>query len=104
MSERERQIPHDITYMLNLKYVKNEPIYKTETDSTDMDNRLVVADGGSGMDWEFGVSRCDVLLIEWIKTKVILYSTWNYIQYLGINHNRKDYRSSHRGAVANKSN
>ena len=28
-SERERQIPYDITSMLNLKYVTNEPIYKT---------------------------------------------------------------------------
>ena len=33
MSERERQIPYDITYMWNLKYDTNEPIYKTETDS-----------------------------------------------------------------------
>ena len=32
-SERERPIPYDITYMWNLKYGKNEPIYKTETDS-----------------------------------------------------------------------
>ena len=32
-SERERQIPHDITYIWNLIYDTNEPIYKTETDS-----------------------------------------------------------------------
>ena len=32
-SERERQISYDITYMWNLKYGTNEPIYKTETDS-----------------------------------------------------------------------
>ena len=32
-SEGERQIPYDITYMWNLKYDTNEPIYKTETDS-----------------------------------------------------------------------
>ena len=32
-SERERQIPHDITYMCNLKYDTNELIYKAETDS-----------------------------------------------------------------------
>ena len=30
---RERQIPYDITYMWNLKYGTNEPIYETETDS-----------------------------------------------------------------------
>ena len=32
-SERERQIPYDITYMWNLKYGTNESIYKIETDS-----------------------------------------------------------------------
>ena len=30
---RERQISYDITYMWNLKYGKDELIYKTETDS-----------------------------------------------------------------------
>ena len=32
-SERERQIPYDITYLWNLKYGTNELMYKTETDS-----------------------------------------------------------------------
>ena len=32
-SERERQIPYDITYMWNLKHDMNELIYETETDS-----------------------------------------------------------------------
>ena len=32
-SERERQIPYDITYMWNLKYNTNQHIYKTKTDS-----------------------------------------------------------------------
>ena len=32
-AERVRQIPHDITYMWNLKYGTNEPTYETETDS-----------------------------------------------------------------------
>ena len=32
-SERERQTPYDITYMWNLKYDTNEPIYEAETDS-----------------------------------------------------------------------
>ena len=32
-SEKERQIPYDITYMWNLKNNTNESIYKTETDS-----------------------------------------------------------------------
>ena len=32
-SEREKQVPYDITYMWNLKYNTNELIYETETDS-----------------------------------------------------------------------
>ena len=31
-SEREREMPYDITYMWNLKYGTNEPICKTKTD------------------------------------------------------------------------
>ena len=33
MSERERQTPHDIIYMWDLKYDTNESIYATETES-----------------------------------------------------------------------
>ena len=32
-SDRERQIPYDITCMWNLKYDTNKLIYETETDS-----------------------------------------------------------------------
>ena len=40
--------------------------------------------GGSEMDWEFGVSRCKQLHVEWISNEVLLYSTGKYIQTLGI--------------------
>ena len=33
ISQKERQIPYDITYMWNLKYGTDEPIYRRETDS-----------------------------------------------------------------------
>ena len=45
-----------------------------------------------GMDWEFGVSRCKLLYLEWIDNKVLLYSTGNYIQSLGIYHDGKEYK------------
>ena len=32
-SDRERQLPYDITYMWDLKYDTNEHIYETESDS-----------------------------------------------------------------------
>ena len=57
----------------------------------DIENRLVVAKGergGSGMDWDFGVSKCKLLQLEWISSEVLLYSTGNYIQSLGIERDR----------------
>ena len=36
VSQIGRQIPCDTTGKWNLKYDGNEPVYKTETDSTDM--------------------------------------------------------------------
>ena len=50
---------------------------------------------GEEMDWEFGVSRCKLLYIEWISNKVLLYSTGNYIQYCVINHNGKKYEKEY---------
>ena len=35
--------------------------------------------GGSWMDWEFGVSRCKLLHLKWISSKILLYGTGNYI-------------------------
>ena len=43
------------------------------------------------MDWEFGISRCELLHTGWINNKVLLYSTGNYIQDPVMNHNGKEY-------------
>ena len=47
--------------------------------------------GGGGKDWEFGISRRKLLYIGWINTKVLLYSTGNYIPRPVINYNWKEY-------------
>ena len=47
--------------------------------------------GESGMDWEFQVSRCKLLHLEWIN-KVLLYSTGHYNQSPGIDHDGKEYK------------
>ena len=47
--------------------------------------------GEGGMEWEFGISRCKLLYIDWINNKVLLHSTGNYIQYPVINHDGKAY-------------
>ena len=47
--------------------------------------------GEGGMNWEFGISRCQLLYIGWINNTDLLHSTGNYIQYPGVNHNGKEY-------------
>jgi len=43
---------------------------------------------GSRMDWKFGVDRCKLFYLKWINNEVLLYSTGNYTQFLGIDHER----------------
>ena len=63
-SERERQIPSDITYICNIKYGTNETFQRKETHGLG-EQTCGCQEGrrgrGSGMDWEFGVSRCKLL-------------------------------------------
>ena len=66
---------------------------KPETDSQ-TENRLVVAEGvggGGETEWEFGISRCKLVYVEWITNRFLLYSTGTNIQYPIINHNGKEY-------------
>ena len=51
--------------------------------------------GGGGMEWEFGVSRCKLVYIEWINNKFLLYSMGNYIQCCVINHDGKEYEKEY---------
>ena len=86
-SDREVQIPYDITCMWNLKYDTNEPIkqkhgHRGQTGGCQ----------GGGMEWEVGVSRCKLSYIERIHNKVLLYSTESYIQHSMINHDGKEYK------------
>ena len=81
--------------MTQVNYVRNR------NRLTDIENTLEVAKGGAGgrgrggLDWEFGTSRRKLLYIEWMNNKVLLYSTGNYIQYLVINHNGKEYEKEY---------
>ena len=87
------QIPYDITYLWNLKYDTDELIYETDSD---IENKLMVTKGegdGGGINWEFGISRCKLLYLEWMNNKDLLYNTGNYIQYPVINHNGKKYEN-----------
>ena len=66
-------------------------LFAKQKQTPDRENRLVVAKGEGtekGMDWESGVSRCKLLHLEWINNEVLLSNTRNYIQFLGIDHDR----------------
>ena len=49
--------------------------------------------GGRGVDGEFGVGRCKLLHLEWINSKVLMYSTGNHIEYPVINYNGKEFKN-----------
>ena len=59
----------------------------------DVEHRLVAKEVGGEeiMEWEVGVSRCQLLYMEWINIKILLDSTESYIQYYMINHKEKEY-------------
>ena len=48
--------------------------------------------GGGEMHWEFGISRCKLLYIEWINNRVPLYSKGT--KYPVINHNGKNMKKN----------
>ena len=50
---------------------------------------------GGGKDWEFGISRGNLLHIGWINNHVLLQSTENYVQYPVVNHNGKEYEKEY---------
>ena len=96
-SERERQLPCDITYMWNLKYSTNEPIYKTETDSQTQRTDLWLWRGSGEKERDTQGIRgyymqTTALHLEQINNQILLYGTGNYIQSPGINHNGKEYK------------
>ena len=99
-SERQRQIPQDITYMWNRKYDwTNEPIYEIEPRTRRTDWWLPRGRGaGKGCSGRLGLADVNFyiciniyIFIEQINNKVLLYSTENDIQYSVINHNGKEH-------------
>ena len=69
--------------------------YQTGTDSQALKTNLWFPRGewvGRGVDWEFRVSRCKLLNLEWIDNKILQYNTENSIQSPGVNHNGKEYK------------
>ena len=70
VSQKEKDKYH-ITYMWNLKYGTDEPIYRKETHER--------GEHIYGMECKFAVSRCKLSHLEWISNEILLNSTGNYI-------------------------
>ena len=69
-----------------MSYTKSDLLNRKWTKRTEL---VVKGEGrGNGMDREFGVSRSKRLHLEWVSNEVVLYSSRNYSQSLGIEHDR----------------
>ena len=85
-SERERQIPYDITFMWNLKYGTDEPIYRTETDSQTWTSYLWFLRGEEeGVGWTGSSGWMQTVAFR-MGNDVLLYSTGNCVQSLVMGH------------------
>ena len=92
LSEVSQEKTNTTWYYLYMesKYEANKLIYETETGSQTYRTDLWLPRmEWEGMDWEFGVSGCELSYTVWINNKVLLYGTGNYIQHPVINHNGK---------------
>lgn len=92
----EREAPCDATYMRNLNYDTDGLSMKQSELWTERADRGAEGEGRARrVGWEFGISRCGLgwpRCTEGINNEVLLYSTRNYIHYLGRNHNGKGYK------------
>ena len=72
--------------MWNLKYSTNESILENRNTYRHKDLWLPRRKGRERDEQGFGVGRCKLLHLEWMSNEVLLYSTGNYTQSLGIEH------------------
>ena len=79
--------------MWNLKHSTKNPIHKAETDHGHGE-KIYVCQGKAGkkrMDGEFGVGRFKLLHLEQMGNGVLLYSTWDCVQSLMLEHDGRYY-------------
>ena len=82
-SDREIQIPHDITYVESKIWHRWTYLWNRNR-LTDLENELVVTSGegcSRRTDWEFGIGMYTLLHLKWITNRDLLYSTGNSAQY-----------------------
>ena len=79
-----------ISHIWNLKYAIYEHTYETDSRTRRTDLWLTRVGVWGRIEREVGVSRSGANCLEWIHSKVLLYSTGNYIQYPVIHQNGRD--------------
>ena len=79
-TKKEKNKYHMISHIWNLIYGTNETFHGKENHGHgEQTCGCQGGGGGSGIDWEFGVNRCKLLLLKWISNEIMLYSTGNCI-------------------------
>lgn len=85
VSQKEKDTYHMLSFTCGISNITqmNLPAEQkqTKTQRTDLWLRRGREGERGERDWEFGISRCKLLYIEWINNNVLLYSTGNHIQY-----------------------
>lgn len=93
--ERARQILCGIPYVWNLNMTEMNLAVKQEQNHSRREQTRGRKAGeggdGGGMVSEGQVSRCRLLYMGWINSKVLLYSTGDYSQYPMISHSVKEH-------------
>ena len=82
VSQKKIDKYHTISHIWILIYSTNEPICRKKKQTHGLGEQTCSCQGeggGRGMDWEFGVSRCKLLHLEWISNVILLCNTGNYI-------------------------
>jgi len=80
VSQKEKDKYHVISHIWNLIYGTNELFHRKETYRLgEQSCGRQGGGGGSRIDWESEVKRCEVLHLECISNEILLYNTGNYI-------------------------
>ena len=90
VSQTERQIPYDVTYMWNL--IKKPKNLFPKQRLTDTENKLMVKEGErwGGINEEVGINIYILLYTKEITNKNLLYGTENYTQCFVITYKGKE--------------
>ena len=81
ISQREKDKYHMTTLICGIWSMTQMNLLTRPKRHTDTENKLMAKGGANSQSLELiGISRCKLVYIGWIND-VLLYTTWNYIQY-----------------------